>query len=81
MLETPRAVFALWPSLEAVSDDFKAAGHDISASAVSKWAQRGRIGPEYWLPLVSIAATRGFEAVTFEALASMHARQPAEARA
>lgn len=77
MLDTPRAVFDLWPSLEAVSDDFKAAGHDISASAVSKWAQRGKIGPEYWMPLVGIAADRGFEGVTFEALAAMHARKPA----
>lgn len=86
MLDTPRAVFDLWPSLEAVSDDFKAAGHDISASAVSKWAQRGRIGPEYWMPLVGIAAARGLAGVTFEALAAMHARAPtdrplAEARA
>lgn len=77
MLDTPRAVFDLWPSLEAVSDDFKAAGHDISASAVSKWAQRGKIGPEYWMPLVGIASDRGLEGVTFEALAAMHARKPA----
>lgn len=73
MLETPRALFALWPSLEAASDDFKADGHDISATAISKWCQRGRIGPEYWVPLVRIAERHGFTEITFEALATMHA--------
>jgi hypothetical protein len=86
MLETPRAVFDLWPSLEAVAGAFKGAGHDISSSAISKWAQRGRIPPEYWVPLVGIAEDAGFDGVTFETLAVMHARsgadtEPAEARA
>lgn len=86
MLDEPRDVLELWPTFEAVSEDFKAAGHDISASAVSKWAQRKRIGPEYWVPLVGIATRRGLSQVTFEALAAMHAKrsasemEPAEAR-
>lgn len=86
MLDTPRAIVELWPSLEAMSEDFKADGLDISATAISKWAQRGRIGGEYWAPLVAIAVRRGFGDVTFEALALMHSksvpeRPLAEARA
>jgi hypothetical protein len=75
---SPRAVFALWPTLEAVSDDFRSAGFDISSTRVSKWAQRNRIPPQYWLPLVTIASQRGLKGVTLNMLAVMHSLEPAE---
>jgi hypothetical protein len=73
MLETPRAVLELWPSFEAVSEDFKAVGIDVSAWQVSKWAQRGRVPAEFFAALVLCAEARGLVGVTFEALALMHA--------
>lgn len=83
MLETPRSLLALWPSLEEVASDFRGAGMAVSASQVSKWAQRGRIPAEFHAPLVRFAEARGIDGVTFDALALMHAPEPflAEARA
>jgi hypothetical protein len=70
---TPRALLALWPSLEAISDDTGA-----SLFAVRKWPQRDRIPSEWWSALVRSAGERGINEVTFEALAEAHARRPVE---
>jgi hypothetical protein len=82
-LTSPKAVLALWPSLEAIADDLSGIG--VTLPAVRKWPQRGRIPSEYWLALVQSAAERGIDGVTFEKLADIHAKRPAtdfaEARA
>lgn len=81
-LSTPGALIALWPKPSA--ETFAA---DIGAplARVFKWRTRKRVPPEYWLEIVGAAERRGLNAVTFEALASMHAREgasePVEARA
>jgi hypothetical protein len=83
-VSSPRAVVALWPSLEALADDLSSIG--VTLPAVRKWPQRGRIPSEYWLAIVQAAAERGIKGVTFETLAEMHAKRSgapelAEARA
>jgi hypothetical protein len=82
-LTTPGDLIALWPkpAVETFAADI-----GTTLARVFKWRTRKRVPPEYWLSIVCAAERRGLSAVTFEALASMHAKdmsvdEPAEARA
>lgn len=78
MLGSVKDVLKLWPSFEEVARDFQSAGVPVSNWMVSKWARRGRIGPEYWEALVRFAEARGLRGVTFELLAALHAKSASE---
>lgn len=71
-----------------VDDIFKcfgsatALGEAIGRNAVraAEMRSRGSIAPKYWARLVDAARDRGFDDITFEALAEAHARDPHESK-
>lgn len=48
----------------------------VGASAISEMKRRGRIPAEYWRDLVAAAQQRERPEITFELLATLHARTP-----
>lgn len=47
----------------------------VKLETLRKWRQRQRIPPEYWLPVVRVAAERG-KSVSIDELAEIAARNP-----
>lgn len=67
--------------IDALGGTFVVAAElSVIPSRVSNWRSRGKIPDAMWTEIVGLAASRGVKGITFEQLASMHARCAAEAR-
>jgi hypothetical protein len=74
--ETVSDLIGLWPepSLTTFASDIR-----VPVKNASAMKSRDSINVDYWPDVIAAAEGRGFEGVTYERLALMHAKRPAVA--
>lgn len=70
-----RDVIDLWPTRAALVRDLKDHGGATTDAPVYDWHHEDRIAEKWFDPLIAAAKHRGFEGVTYAALARLYRRQ------